>query len=206
MALAQLVTDQRRPEGPASNVQDTPTRKTTVGDIAMTAMYIRRLREPRKYVAHPDTLVHVRGRSDPSLCRSRRRLWNEAFENLSEDDKKVLRNGIDISKLNARTMPTQVLASVEEKKNECIRKQWRFTKKNGDEIMLREVFEKMSSWINKFQEVGDVVTQYDPAHAALPWAGMRILLQVRSLKVTSSTLIRGDFSQLSSSSGPKPVN
>ena len=97
---------------------------------------------------------------------------------MSEEDKNGIRNGIDISKLNARTMPTQILASVEEKKNECVRKQWRFTKKDGDEVMLREIFEKMAGWVNKFREVGDVVTQYDPTHVALPWAGVRILLQV----------------------------
>jgi hypothetical protein len=29
-----------------------------------------------------------------------------------------------------------------------------------------------------FKQVGDVAVQYDPAHAALPWAGIRFLLQV----------------------------
>jgi len=33
-------------------------------------------------------------------------------------------------------------------------------------------------WVKKFRDVGDVVVQYDPTHAALPWAGVRLLLQV----------------------------
>jgi hypothetical protein len=33
-------------------------------------------------------------------------------------------------------------------------------------------------WVIKFREVGDMAAQYDPAHAALPWAGVRVLLQV----------------------------
>ena len=33
-------------------------------------------------------------------------------------------------------------------------------------------------WVRKFVEVGDVVAQYDPGHAALPWALVRFVLQV----------------------------
>ena len=36
-------------------------------------------------------------------------------------------------------------------------------------------------WIGKFKAIGDTITQYDPAHAALPWAGIRVLLSVRLL-------------------------
>ena len=33
-------------------------------------------------------------------------------------------------------------------------------------------------WVEKFKEVGDTIIQYDPGHAALPWAGVRFVLQV----------------------------
>jgi hypothetical protein len=32
--------------------------------------------------------------------------------------------------------------------------------------------------VEKFKEVGDMIVQYDPGHAALPGAGVRLLLQV----------------------------
>ena len=32
---------------------------------------------------------------------------------------------------------------------------------------------KPVSWIAKFTEVVDIAVQYDPVHAALPWAGIR---------------------------------
>lgn len=40
--------------------------------------------------------------------------------------------------------------------------------------------EKIIVWVDKFKEIGDNVVAYDPAHAALPWAGVRFLLQVSS--------------------------
>jgi hypothetical protein len=33
-------------------------------------------------------------------------------------------------------------------------------------------------WVDKFKTIGDNAIQYDPAHAALPWAGVRFILQV----------------------------
>jgi hypothetical protein len=38
---------------------------------------------------------------------------------------------------------------------------------------------KVAKWADRFKEIGDIAVQYDPAHAALPWAGVRFLLQVR---------------------------
>ncbi|KAI5810371.1 hypothetical protein BZA77DRAFT_172525 [Pyronema omphalodes] len=38
--------------------------------------------------------------------------------------------------------------------------------------------DKLLNWIDKFKEIGDIVVQYDPAHAALPWAAFRFLLKI----------------------------
>lgn len=50
----------------------------------------------------------------------------------------------------------------------------------------------MARWIDHFKEVVDVAVQYDPVHAALPWAGVRFLLQVHSRRYmdTAPTNIR----------------
>jgi len=61
-----------------------------------------------------------------------------------------------------------------------MQRSWKYKNRNGENVVLRDLFEKMAKWVNKFKEVGDVAVQYDPAHAALPWAGVRFLLQVSS--------------------------
>jgi hypothetical protein len=71
-----------------------------------------------------------------------------------------------------------VLAAVEAKKQSCMQKRWKFTKRNGEVIIIRDLFEKIATWVNKFKDVMDVAVQYDPTHASLPWAGIRLLLQV----------------------------
>ena len=44
--------------------------------------------------------------------------------------------------------------------------------------MLRDVGMKILRWVDKFKQIGDTIVQYDPGHAAIPWAGFRFLLQV----------------------------
>jgi len=44
-------------------------------------------------------------------------------------------------------------------------------------VLVRDLFNKVCEWIEKFKQVGDIVAQYDPGHAALPWAAVRLLLQ-----------------------------
>jgi hypothetical protein len=70
-----------------------------------------------------------------------------------------------------------LLDAVDEKKKTCLEKRWKY-KKGNKEIIIRDKLEKVSEWVNKFKEVGDIAVQYDTAHAALPWAGVRFLLQV----------------------------
>ncbi|KAG9604439.1 hypothetical protein KCU86_g1917, partial [Aureobasidium melanogenum] len=70
------------------------------------------------------------------------------------------------------------LKAAQEKHELCLNKRWKIKKSNGDTIFVRDVAQKVIKWIHKFKEVGDIAVQYDPAHASLPWAGVRFLLQL----------------------------
>ncbi|KAH0541622.1 hypothetical protein FGG08_003912 [Glutinoglossum americanum] len=104
--------------------------------------------------------------------RSRRSLWDEAFRTLGKWD----RQSITFENAKDHLLPTEILAIVQSKKEECIRKQWKYTKSNGEQVVLREVFEKMAGWIDKFKQVGDLMAQYDPAHA-IAWMSSKSRLQ-----------------------------
>ncbi|KAI5811986.1 hypothetical protein BZA77DRAFT_347362 [Pyronema omphalodes] len=38
--------------------------------------------------------------------------------------------------------------------------------------------QKLLNWMDRFREIGDIIVQYDPTHAALPWAAFRLLLKL----------------------------
>ncbi|KAL9048781.1 MAG: hypothetical protein Q9206_005849 [Seirophora lacunosa] len=100
-------------------------------------------------------------------------LWTKAVDSLSPED----RQAIDFSRIEKSAILSDVLHAAEQKKQICMQKRWKFTKRNGDIVIVRDVCEKLIKWVTKFKEVGDVAVQYDPAHASLPWAAVRFLLQ-----------------------------
>ncbi|KAL9040871.1 MAG: hypothetical protein Q9214_004314, partial [Letrouitia sp. 1 TL-2023] len=100
-------------------------------------------------------------------------LWDKAVESLNEEDKR----NVDFEWQDKRAILV-ALSEVQRKKELCISKRLKYRRKNGECVILYDVFEKMVKWIDTFKQIGDVAMQYDPGYAALPWAGVRFFLQV----------------------------
>ncbi|KAF4825606.1 Ankyrin repeat domain-containing protein 50 [Colletotrichum siamense] len=56
--------------------------------------------------------------------------------------------------------------------------------------------EKIVGWVQRFKETGDAAVQYDPAHAALPWAAFRFLLQTTVSEVQVFSAVAGDLEEV----------
>lgn len=123
------------------------------------------------HVRHGSPVVSL-GINLPSRPASRN-LWDEALLSLPDDERAKL----NIAQADEDDILRKVLAVVEERKEKCIGKQWKVKKFDGSEVVIRTELEKVITWVNKFKQVGDVAANYDPAHAALPWAAVRFILQ-----------------------------
>ena len=98
-------------------------------------------------------------------------LWSKAYTQLPEEYKK------DLDKLDKLDVLQKLLATAKQAEEENAAKPYKL--KLGDqEIDVREKAQAFMGWLNKFKEIGDIVVQYDPVHAALPWAGVRLILMV----------------------------
>jgi hypothetical protein len=92
---------------------------------------------------------------------------------MGEEDKRH----IDFDHSDKLAMLDDIRKAVQEKKELCIQRCWTY-KSNGETVILRDQIEKVMVWVDKLKTIGDNAIQYDPAHAALPWAGVRFILQV----------------------------
>lgn len=101
-------------------------------------------------------------------------LWARAVTKLSDDD----RRNINFSRPDKPNVLADLHKLAEGSKKICISRGWRFTRKSGETVIFRDIFDKVIKWIDLFKQVGDIAIQYDPVHAALPWAGVRFVLQV----------------------------
>lgn len=100
-----------------------------------------------------------------------RSLWNTALSNLPEEQQGALTSGL--------LLPFRFddLKATIETAREHAASKWKVTTRHG-EVDFHAKLNKIVSWAQKFIEVGDVAVNYDPGHAALPWAAVRLLLQV----------------------------
>jgi hypothetical protein len=97
---------------------------------------------------------------------------------MSDEDRK----NINFSCPDKFIILSEILELTTRSRQECIKKRWRYTRKSGETVIFVDLFGKIVKWIDLFKQVGDTVVQYDPVHTALPWAGVRFLLQVCSIK------------------------
>ncbi|KAH7076544.1 hypothetical protein BKA63DRAFT_510284 [Paraphoma chrysanthemicola] len=101
-------------------------------------------------------------------------LWAEAAAQISEED----RRNINFSRDDRLQLLEELHAEAEISKQKSLERRWKFTRKSGETVILRDVFAKIVRWIDTFKQIGDVAVQYDPGHASLPWAAFRFILQL----------------------------
>ncbi len=99
-------------------------------------------------------------------------LWVLAVAQLKDED----RRNINFSYPDKLKPLAELHALTETSKQECIKKRWKYTRKSGETVILRDVFNKIIRWIDIFKQVGDLVTPYDPVHTTLPWVVIRFIL------------------------------
>ena len=114
--------------------------------------------------------------TDASHCSSLD-LWTRAAAELPDHDKKNL----NFDRSDELNLLVELHEAVEKSRQKSIESAWKYTRKSGETVIIRDVFGKIIRWIDTFKQIGDVAVQYDPVHASLPWAGIRLVLQVCSL-------------------------
>lgn len=108
-------------------------------------------------------------------------LWAVARSRLSakheERIKQLEAQGVS-SFMSSPSQIDELISIAQRKQEECEKNNW--TVRIGNhEWKLRDCATKIITWLKTFKEIGDIAVQYDPVHAALPWAAFRFMLQVR---------------------------
>ena len=112
-------------------------------------------------------------------------LWSKALDTLDAE----LRSSLSLTQASRSHVLSKALTEAQEKRKVCMQKCWKFEKRNGEIIILRDVVEKIIVWVEKFIAVGDAAVQYDPVHAAPAWAAFRFVLQVRTTALTNCIIM-----------------
>ena len=106
-------------------------------------------------------------------------LLSNVLRRLSDDERAILHAHTCHNASDVDLALEKALAAAKEKQRCCIEKRWTFTF-TGRTVLLKEKADKVVDWLNRFAAVGDVVANVDPVHVGLPWAGIRLLLEVKA--------------------------
>ncbi|SPB47113.1 unnamed protein product [Aspergillus niger] len=104
-------------------------------------------------------------------------LWARALSALPDKDQRMFRTSGTASAPVSQTL-ADIITAIETQRDRCKRHNWSTISIGGKELIIRDVCSKIVACVNKFASVIDVVVSYDPVHAALPWAGVRFVLQL----------------------------
>ncbi|KAF8432812.1 hypothetical protein BGX38DRAFT_243873 [Terfezia claveryi] len=105
-------------------------------------------------------------------------LWTKAYHKLPDELKQHLGENKPGPADQLQILKEVLQTAIQAKEANMAK---RLKLKWGDrEIDVQETADRLVGWITKFKEIGDIAIQYDPVHAALPWAGVRFILLVRS--------------------------
>ncbi|KAI5813266.1 hypothetical protein BZA77DRAFT_346375 [Pyronema omphalodes] len=101
--------------------------------------------------------------STTTITVNPRSLWSKAFDSDDLNEQRETLKGLGFQ-ASALECVSEARGYVEDILKKRKTKTWKI--------------DKLLNWIDKFKEIGDIVVQYDPAHAALPWAAFRLLLKL----------------------------
>jgi len=106
-----------------------------------------------------------------------RDLLGRALQLLEERERVTIQGYLLPSTDDIASALEEAFNAAQEKQKVCESKRWTFTR-GKHSMRLCDEADKVILWLDRFKQVGDIAVNADPIHAGLPWAGIRLLLEV----------------------------
>jgi hypothetical protein len=111
------------------------------------------------------------------LIMCARRQWKRAYEIAIEKLSVEERSRIDSDMVSSCNLYS-VLDAASKTLAERDENKWRYTKLNGEVVILRERFDKIIEGFTKYADCISIAIQHQPEVTSLVWAAARFLIQV----------------------------
>jgi hypothetical protein len=99
-----------------------------------------------------------------------------AITKLNENE----RTQVDYDSLSSYTIHS-VLEEADKARAERDESKWRYTKKDGEVIVLRDRFDRIIEGFTKYADCISIAIQHQPEVTSLVWAAARFLIQVHNI-------------------------
>ncbi|OQU97031.1 NACHT domain-containing protein [Cladophialophora immunda] len=124
----------------------------------------------------PSTPVTPQSTTSTTLTTAAHDFHNRVFSFLSQQDRDTIRQHSVTNAIHVDEIVQQTLTVARQTQTICQSKRWAVAFR-GRTVVLREKADNIVEWLDRFKQVGDIVSNVDPVHVGLPWAGIRLLLK-----------------------------
>lgn len=125
-------------------------------------------RSPSPFPTPPNTAPTSVILAIPSYTKSGSGILADAFDLLTLEERETVRAQLSSSTFSVDTAVDEVYSTAGKLQHSCKEKGW------------QGQADKICKQLDKMKAMGDVVANVDPVHIGLPWAGIRLLLEVRA--------------------------
>ncbi|KAK0803971.1 hypothetical protein LTR91_008727 [Friedmanniomyces endolithicus] len=132
---------------------------------------------PARPAPRPAAAATRTSSSEPTYTRNGSNILADALEALDREDRETIRTLLPTNVFTIDAAFDEVHGVVSELGELCANKRWSWTYK-GHKVYVHDQVDKVVQLLDKFKSVGDVVANVDPIHVGLPWAGIRLILEV----------------------------
>jgi hypothetical protein len=106
-----------------------------------------------------------------------RKQWKMAYEIAITKLNETEKSQVDIDRLSSCTVQS-VLEEADTARVERDETKWRYTKKDGEVVVLRDRFDKIVEGFTKYADCINIEIRHQPEVTSLVWAAARFLIQV----------------------------
>jgi hypothetical protein len=114
-------------------------------------------------------------------------LQDRVLQQLSAQDRDIIQQHTVPNTTDIDLILEKAITATKDKQSVCNSQRWTFTFR-GQQIILREKADALAKWLHRFAQIGDVAANADPVHAGLPWAGIRLILEVITFKILDNIM------------------
>lgn len=139
-------------------------------------------------ISNPPSPVRMHGTSDgvfrsfsprPTRTTIASGMLAEVLESLTLEQRELIRGVLPADAISMDAAFAGAYSSAVELEQHYKDKMWSWEYR-GRRVYFRSQMEKVVKLLDKLKAIGDAAASIDPTHFGLPWAGFRLILEVRS--------------------------
>ncbi|KAK4556422.1 hypothetical protein LTR86_006566 [Recurvomyces mirabilis] len=120
-------------------------------------------------------------------------ILDKALAHLNVAEREKIISYLEPNNSNIASAVDKVCLAARKRKEECETHRAWTIRYHGETVSLRDKADKVLVLFDRIKQIGDILVNVDPLHAGIPWAGIRLMLEVATADKQQMTFLLDGF-------------